>query len=1081
MASTPQEHPTRRRRLKASDDSLGNSMQGSAKIGAAPYAPKRDSNSRQTDLKDGQFEADGMQEEEEEEEENDDQDEDEYEDSGDISILQDNIMKQSRTIDDFTRIIADWRNEREKRQKGDGASNRTSFYGGDNAGASTSALGVRGLHVKGSALSLRREAELGRQSLDVDAASQYSYEPSSSGEQDDVGVSSAAASPVASLSPLALQDENSSSSKTVKVRCTCCCGRGTRRCKRARRATREWSEVESDLRLAAEIGQALLRKNDGLQSEVHQNQHDYSNRIDSLMKKLSSSIREASMLEKEREQSEMNLEAADASNRSLVRELDECRREVVRLRGATTRNTNLESTLERSIGETKDLKQELSEQKKKTRKMEKMHFDVSNDLRIALIEGKRQAPSGDGRTQRREQFKTMAEVRSGASPNDTLEESKWAEGLVTEMEEIQVENQQLREMLEARGEELVQLREDWSHRDGMAVSPLLGGSMKNEETSSGAFASLSSEIIEANESSPLVAATQQSPSRSAHDARALSPEVIPAPSLAASIASDTTSDTVVMGRSPTLLAAPITTHKATKELRTAQLMALLEAIQRIFTRLSNADVETLSKRLQRQNLTGDVGHLARTTVNGILKDVDGLKDQFRRGMEAESRNRDADTVSVGSKNSNKSEKESESLIAKAEFFALIRVFRELFIEMATLRKSVNEISLQPQHAARILQEQLGLKSSEDKGMGAWIGRMFSGTAPLAGVSTTTAGSISSSSAGPALSAATSPLNATSRPPSHRVTSGPQLTSRASAAVLPSIVAVEVKGTHATAQKVADDDRDTITSPPSHSRPTALLRNKRSLSRIQSRNLSGLFVGSVPSGNDEDATFSPSSSNNFGSAHTRLSTEQPGHRQHRLSRIVDDDEVSIHQSFTPKMSLRPRNLSDSSIRTTYMEDENKFGRLNHSTAHHKAPAAISRIITPSTLSLQASSSPLDTGVIRSSTSSTFSDDTSSTISTKEMREVSTTVPFVGGFLSGLAPRPVVSKALSFLSGPSLTPPAPRLRTASSSAKLSLAAAASGAASGGGTEGSSHQNRKEQGRTGEDDLLRDSQNRARELGI
>jgi hypothetical protein len=296
----------------------------------------------------------------------------------------------------------------------------------------------------------------------------------------------------------------------------------------------------------------------------------------------------------------------------------------------------------------------------------------------------------------------------------------------------------------------------------------------------------------------------------------------------------------------------------------------------------------------------------------------------------------------------------------------------------------------------------------------------------------------------------------SRPVTGRVTSGPQLTSRASATSVPSTAAVEVKGSHVIEQP---SPAVPVEAGLSHARVMPS-QPRRSLSRVQSRNLSGLFVGSVTSHNNGS---NDGPVNYFGPSHSRLASEQTS-SNHRLSRIVDDDEISSYQQgFTPKMGMRPRNLSDSSIRTTYMEDEDKVIGSRQLSNGNKAPAPISRIITPSTLSLQASST-MHAGVIHSYTSSTAlsEDDSASTVtsaaSTKEVSSPS--------FLSSLAaPRSTVSKALSFLTAPPSHPP---LRSASSSAKLSLAAA----------EGNQ---RQLPNRNVSEDLFRVGQSRARDMGF
>ncbi|KAK0519263.1 hypothetical protein OC834_007443, partial [Tilletia horrida] len=62
-----------------------------------------------------------------------------------------------------------------------------------------------------------------------------------------------------------------------------------------------------------------------------------------------------------------------------------------------------------------------------------------------------------------------------------------------------------------------------------------------------------------------------------------------------------------------------------RDTRTAQLSNLLDYVARIYNRLISTDIDTLHRRLQGQHLAGgDVGHLARTTVNSIVRDVEAL-------------------------------------------------------------------------------------------------------------------------------------------------------------------------------------------------------------------------------------------------------------------------------------------------------------------------------------------------------------------------------------------------------------------------------------------------------------------------
>lgn len=52
--------------------------------------------------------------------------------------------------------------------------------------------------------------------------------------------------------------------------------------------------------------------------------------------------------------------------------------------------------------------------------------------------------------------------------------------------------------------------------------------------------------------------------------------------------------------------------------RTAALGTLMEHVVRLVTRLKSADITSLEQRLKRQNLPGDVSHLAKTTMRDIV-------------------------------------------------------------------------------------------------------------------------------------------------------------------------------------------------------------------------------------------------------------------------------------------------------------------------------------------------------------------------------------------------------------------------------------------------------------------------------
>lgn len=1029
-------------------------------------------------------------------------------DDADIADLESSIIHQSRTIDDFTRIIAEWRTERDRANvRGDGASSfrgvSSRVLGGDHNGDPSSSQQHQ-LRIRSSMASLT--ADSARSGVDVDTMSQYSYEASSVGDPDEGRMSPTLSS---SQSPYGIPNDESSR-HAVRVRCTCCCGRGTRRCKRARRATREWSQMESDLRLAAQIGQALLRRSDALQAELSHKQEEHSTRLDSMMKKLTSSIKEATQLEKRLEQSELNMEACEASNRALVREIEESRRDLAKARGSHARNSGLELKLERAERELEDLRQELAEERKqgehnkaKLKRSERITEDLNGQLRLAKVEGSRKELTEEERRRRKEEVRKLVEARLGQSYPIQSERSIEGEGgdsmesLISENDALTQELRQMKELLESRNEEVAQLREDLSQKDDYVFSSAntshdVSAPLRISDLNATPPVPFSEEVIDVSKGFPSFIDRKLSSSRSASNTDGpqtpslLSPQMAntalpPGPeSTYTDLTSETTSQTDIAGSkisSKTTVALqpnPSSSSSTNKrETRTAQLNALVDMIQRLFSRLSTADVDTLAKRLQRQKLAGDVGHLARTTVNGILRDIDGLRDHFRRAMDQEFKGREVDNLSLHSRTSGKSNDrsnsnaESDSLVARKEFFALIKLFKDLFMEIARLRNTINEISMQPQHASRILQEQLGIQMSEDKGVSAWFGKLLSTT----GLPGTTANSGSSVSATPSSAAAAglSALNAGSARSNNAQRSSPSGMQRpgaayASAAVLPSAVAVEVKGMHAAEQMQLQHSMENAASIgsgshgaspqpdqtgfgeiPSHARPE-VTRRQPSESRVQSRNLSGLFVGSMAGNTDFGS---------MGGMRGRTPSEQNNaiHQGSRLSRIVDDDEISIHQNKTMRArTLRPRNLSDSSMHTTYLDDEpvgstEEDGGMSSTTMQKPrlsglmattapSPAGVSRIMTPSTLSLRASTTDVSgKGTLSTSPSAIQSSGGGLLGSFVPTRSV--TKAF-GSLLGTNSPTAESTNATAQNSSTSASRP-PQLRPRSSKAQLSLAAA------------------------------------------
>lgn len=312
----------------------------------------------------------------------------------------------------------------------------------------------------------------------------------------------------------------------------------------------------------------------------------------------------------------------------------------------------------------------------------------------------------------------------------------------------------------------------------------------------------------------------------------------------------------------------------------------------------------------------------------------------------------------------------------------------------------------------------------------------------------------------------------SRPLTGRTISGSyagHLAPRASPAVVSSTLAVEVKGTHASAAEASQSRLSVSPKTPVNGGLRAGPRPQRgrsqaSLTRVQSRNLSGLFAGSLtPSyagldaarGGPSDVGSSFTQKNSFRPKTNDPRTTKPWQRP--LSRIVDDDEISIHRGRAIRQqvfddsdnddsdnemsrsgnllerALRPRGLSDSSVRSTFLDLADSAGGGPVSPAVSRVrPSPISRIITPATLSLH--STPNTTAVEQERRSAEGIASPS-----RSLERSGSLTPGANGIAGGVASTILnrSEKVLSFLSGGMVgsgAPIQPNLASASPGATL-----------------------------------------------
>lgn len=137
--------------------------------------------------------------------------------------------------------------------------------------------------------------------------------------------------------------------------------------------------------------------------------------------------------------------------------------------------------------------------------------------------------------------------------------------------------------------------------------------------------------------------------------------------------------------SETSHATPTTPYPTFTPDSTGSLLVLVEHTGKILQRVRQADVPTLTRRLRRQHLAGDVGHLSASTIKALVRDIDGMRAHFRGVLEEERRQ----PVTA------------PSLVARKDFMQLIKLFKEMLAELVELRACVNRVILDPGELARL--------------------------------------------------------------------------------------------------------------------------------------------------------------------------------------------------------------------------------------------------------------------------------------------------------------------------------------------------------------------------------------------
>ncbi|KAJ3788914.1 hypothetical protein GGU10DRAFT_344963 [Lentinula aff. detonsa] len=342
---------------------------------------------------------------------------------------------------------------------------------------------------------------------------------------------------------------------------------------------------------------------------------------------------------------------------------------------------------------------------------------------------------------------------------------------------------------------------------------------------------------------------------------------------------------------------------------------LVERMTVLFTRMSQADALTLTNRLKRQHLRGaDVGHISRNTVNAIINEISTLRAQFRHLLEDE---------------------HLVTMCTRKDLRALFKLFREFFVEMGTMRITLNDVILDPSIALRVSELALDPtkaefeKSKDGTGSNGWM-------APISKLFGSSTGTRLDTAAGVerAISPSTSAFNNLARSSSSKANTRPQrFVPKLQPALSASATTVNVEFSSGVGRSVTSSSA--VPSEPRSEAKVAPMADAGSSSFM------GIFAGApqpspdpwvvVPKGprrvqstlySSESPTlfrrtgFDAGSSSNFLSQNVDAVIDEQNTRLPIVDEGAHGEEEDV---ITPlaQHKLRRRGLSDSSIHSTFM--------------------------------------------------------------------------------------------------------------------------------------------------------------------
>lgn len=314
--------------------------------------------------------------------------------------------------------------------------------------------------------------------------------------------------------------------------------------------------------------------------------------------------------------------------------------------------------------------------------------------------------------------------------------------------------------------------------------------------------------------------------------------------------------------------------------------ALVEHLAKLLGKLKSADIPNLNRRLKKQHLPGDVAHLSRTTLRTLGQDVAELRSAFKGVLDI-------------------------PIVNRREFVLLLKLLKDVFGELIELQAVVNDVTIDPSMAKKLQKD--AYRDEEDKAKGGlgWI------AAPITKFFVTPA---------------------VEEPPKGKPlpTKAPKLLASTSATT--THVSVEFGGA-GIVRRATPNPKGLGPDPPE--RPSATLRPSKS--RANRNELLGIFAGASarpisPSNWVVVPTTTPiptrqlraSSSQYFDKTIRASDTASRKRLSAAVDAVIDRTAVEIDEAdpatagdYEPPLlerTLRPRGLSDSSIRSTFVAHE-----------------------------------------------------------------------------------------------------------------------------------------------------------------